>query len=660
MILWMTFCLAAGVLLCAAATALEAALRALRLPARGVWMAALALSVAIPAGARWIPRAAEPAPLPSVVALPGMMVQTPQPSVSAALPEMPAAPRPHPATRSWPPDAALRTAWLALAALVALWWAASSALLAVRRRSWREAVVDGVPVLVSPSTGPAVAGLIRGRIVLPEWVVAEADEGARALLLRHEAEHLRAGDPRLLALGFLCAALLPWSPAAWWQLRRLRLAVEVDCDARVLARSGDVRAYGALLLDAGRRAGSGRLLPVAFSHPRSFLERRIRMMTQPALPRRRRALASLAAVALVTAGGVAMVPLPGVPAPSASVVGGDTIQPLPLNADQIALVIDSLYPPLLRGAGITGQVTVRLAVATDGSASPRGVQDVSDPRFIEPALRALQRARFRPARADGRDVPSTLLLPVRFQPRERDPGLGMRGDTLLPRQVNVQEVVRVAAVQYPPLLRDAGITGRAYVRVRVAATGASSVLGVAGTTDARFNEPALAVARHMRFQPAEVGGRAVEYTLVLPVEFAPGASSAGQTPQPADPGGALSGETRARQAAVEEGFRADVDRQLRQIRDGLRARHPRILRDGLPAAEYVYFLVDEQGRVTGSGMAPMHTRDGWFSSDLEADMRRLHPDRRVTSTFLYPGMPLAEGRGPGANVAWVTVAEQRP
>jgi beta-lactamase regulating signal transducer with metallopeptidase domain len=142
--------------------------------------------------------------------------------------------------------------------------------------------VDGVPVLVSPDTGPAVVGLIRSHIVLPEWA-CEADPEVRALMLEHEGEHLRAGDPRLLAGALLVVALMPWNPAVWWQLRRLRLAVEIDCDARVLRRRGDVRAYGALLLEMGRRAGASRLAVAAFSEPTSFLERRIRAMTAPAL-----------------------------------------------------------------------------------------------------------------------------------------------------------------------------------------------------------------------------------------------------------------------------------------------------------------------------------------------------------------------------------------
>src|SRR5688500_17561511 len=59
---WMLYCLAVGALLSLAALATERAMRAVALPQRGVWAAAMVLMLAIPAAARWIPRAAAPTP----------------------------------------------------------------------------------------------------------------------------------------------------------------------------------------------------------------------------------------------------------------------------------------------------------------------------------------------------------------------------------------------------------------------------------------------------------------------------------------------------------------------------------------------------------------------------------------------------------------------
>ena len=138
-----------------------------------------------------------------------------------------------------------------------------------------------------------LAGVLRGRVVLPRWALG-LEPAQRRLMVLHEAEHVRAGDPQLALAGLVVCALMPWNVAAWWQLGRLRLALEMDCDARVLARSDDVRSYGSLLLEVGQRRGAG--LAVGLAETRSSLERRIRMMTETTTGRRTLRALGLAAV----------------------------------------------------------------------------------------------------------------------------------------------------------------------------------------------------------------------------------------------------------------------------------------------------------------------------------------------------------------------------
>ena len=181
------------------------------------------------------------------------------------------------------------------------------------RRVWRRETVLGVPVLVSNEMGPALVGAVSPAIVVPEWALA-MDPAQIALMLRHEQEHRRAGDGRLLAAAHLALVVMPWNVALWWQLLRLRVAVELDCDARVL-RDADARSYGDLLLEVARPRRRPRLIAVtAFAERASQLERRIRFVARQRdrAARGTRVGAALVALATVTAAWVS--PKPSVPA----------------------------------------------------------------------------------------------------------------------------------------------------------------------------------------------------------------------------------------------------------------------------------------------------------------------------------------------------------
>src|SRR6185295_7923924 len=117
--------------------------------------------------------------------------------------------------------------------------------------------------------GPAVVGALRPQIVLPMWSLHLDFEG-RDLGLRHEMEHLRARDTLLLSAAYLATCAMPWNPWMWWQLERLRLAVELDCDRRVLRSGASRKRYGALLLLVGERGGQAPLASAALSEPISF------------------------------------------------------------------------------------------------------------------------------------------------------------------------------------------------------------------------------------------------------------------------------------------------------------------------------------------------------------------------------------------------------
>jgi beta-lactamase regulating signal transducer with metallopeptidase domain len=185
-------------------------------------------------------------------------------------------------------DTAINRVWLGATALLLLWGVASawrvSRVISLSRRARGDAsgpaIVDGVPVLVTDLVGPATVGLLRSRVLLPRWVLALPGT-QRQYVVRHEEEHRRAHDALLLFVASLPLLLMPWNLAMWWQLRRLCLAVEMDCDNRVVGALGDATAYGELLLKVAEASSGGSRLQPALLGGMGTLEHRLTVLLAP-------------------------------------------------------------------------------------------------------------------------------------------------------------------------------------------------------------------------------------------------------------------------------------------------------------------------------------------------------------------------------------------
>ncbi len=423
---WMVYCVAIAVVFVVVGEAFERALHLAGRATRWAWVAALAGSYLVPAAAWLRPGAfgALPIPLARPVVAGRQATAGPiEPLQGGAVPAPPFSLGDLDATLAW--------AWRLSSAALLLSLGAAALRLAAVRRGWRNATVDGRAVLVSDNVGPAVAGLWRPRVVLPDWAL-QLGERERRLMLAHEDEHIRARDPWLLAGAAAALLLAPWNPLVWWQVRRLRLAVEMDCDARVLARDGDAPAYGELLLRVGQRRARLPLGAPALGEPVSFLGRRIRRMVT-ALPRWRWAGAAaggLIAVAAVIAACEAPRPVgPQAPSdPSAVVEPLAVLWKVPVqDAPTPASLMDEWpaflsgpplqYPNLLRQAGIQGRVVVHAIIDTAGRAEPWSVHVIESPHpgFDQAARNFVLEAQFRPGRMRARDVRVSIKFPMNFR-----------------------------------------------------------------------------------------------------------------------------------------------------------------------------------------------------------------------------------------------------
>jgi TonB-dependent SusC/RagA subfamily outer membrane receptor len=193
--------------------------------------------------------------------------------------------------------------WLAISLLLTMVFGTILHRFKRARRRWPLERIEDVSVRVSPSVGPIVVGVVRPEIVVPRWLLHRAVDEQR-LAVAHEQEHLRARDPLALGLGWLAIVAMPWSPAVWYMVSRLRLTIELDCDARVLRRGAAPHAYGTLLIDVAQHAAPLTLSALGLADDSSQLHQRILALGRPvaSFARTRAAVATLiAATGLVVA-----------------------------------------------------------------------------------------------------------------------------------------------------------------------------------------------------------------------------------------------------------------------------------------------------------------------------------------------------------------------
>jgi beta-lactamase regulating signal transducer with metallopeptidase domain len=282
---FMIYALAISALISMGSVIIERGMAAQAWPRRGVWLMAMLASLVLP-GLAMVSTSQGTAlsaatTTPSAVASPAFNPQSPDVASAPSQNSLPARLR-----------SALYFEWPAFprlnAALIYLWIASSCCLLSfcvigwVRlRRLLRDSPIEKCldeTVRVSNYVGPAVIGFVRPQVIVPRWLLAEEPVTCEMIIL-HEREHIAARDPLCLLLALSALVVAPWNLPLWWQLRRLRFAIEVDCDTRVLRRDVDISKYGETLLSIGQRGSLTPAGAIALTETASRLEQRILIMT---------------------------------------------------------------------------------------------------------------------------------------------------------------------------------------------------------------------------------------------------------------------------------------------------------------------------------------------------------------------------------------------
>jgi TonB family protein len=470
----MLYTVAVGIPILLGAVAVAAILRRYGRPERAVWICALVLAFVLPAISLLDPvrttPTVEPRPVSGVIGLPEV-VAVPVPPSSLDLGRV------------------LVALWLGVSLTMATHWMFATLRLSWSARSWRPGRMNGVPVLMTDDVGPAVSGVLRPRILAPEWLTTLPPR-ERELILMHEEEHVRARDPLLVSVGRAARILTPWNPVVWAMTTKLVRAVELDCDRRVLERTSDVEAYGRTLLKVSARRPGRLLAAAAFAESEAPLRSRILAMTTPSRT------ISIAAIAAATVlGVVVLVGALGIPVPAVSLdvrIGAAAAQ----TPDQ------------------TPSVTVFDAPPTPPPPPPPAVEVPAVPEVpmlrigeLElplPEARRLAEPPTRDPAADAQQVPEPAFTPL----------------TIRPTLTNAAEVSSALMREYPAVLRDAGIGGAPVVWIHITTDGAVDDARVYQSSGFEaLDQAAIEVARAMVFTPARNGDDVVATWVQIPIRF---------------------------------------------------------------------------------------------------------------------------------------------
>jgi len=506
--LWIAYAVLISVLLSGVAFGLESALRLYGRSVRWVWAIVIAGGLVTPVA----------------VLLMGLLPARPE--SSGIVPDVPSAGLIllDPLMMAFAPPASLLErlgtpligVWVLMTVALVVFVMGGALRLARKRSGWKSRPVAGDRALISENFGPAVVGIRHTEIVLPEWALGLEPKELHLIML-HEREHQKARDTQLLSAGLFAVLLMPWNVALWWQLRRLRGAVELDCDARVLRTGVSGTEYGTLLLRMGERISGMGIMAAAMAEPRSLLEGRIRMIIE----KKPKARVVRAAVALGLAG---------------TVLAAACEMPLP------SLVKEQLDEAAIEQVESVGTVSIREQaqgteplIVINGEILERPSLSDLKPVAIEriEVIKGGAAIELYGEQAANGVVIITLKEGVETTVAEEDLVETVVGAvekvaadptftpfTVRPEIKNRTEVIKAMEEAYPQDLRDAGIGGRVVMWFYITETGEVSATRISQTSGHRgLDAAALSVASVYEFTRPMNEDTPVSVWVQFPITF---------------------------------------------------------------------------------------------------------------------------------------------
>jgi TonB family protein len=411
---------------------------------------------------------------------------------------------------------------------------------------------------------PVTFGVLRPLVLLPDVVRHQPPEIQRAVVA-HELLHVKRRDWAWLIVEEIAVCLLWFHPASWWLASRIQCAREEVVDELAILLTGRRRTYVEALFAF---ADTTSVVPTAAFARRRHLLRRIALVSKEDVMSSRRIVATCATMALIVGLGswyaVSAFPLRG----SSQTKNLGSIEPGPLELRAHTVTPENPIPrrvhyeaPVVADSGTSargiidvrltlddlGRVAearaVRMAVntpefsveATQVDLSDRGsralvgtgkagegVKNADTMRqtvesFVDAALTAVRQWRYDPPF----EAPLTFTVQVRmsngpevmeFKPARENGALRVGGEIKPP--VKIKDVSPV----YPPVAREAGVSGVVILEVRIDTDGNVEQARVLKSIPL-LDEAALDAVKQWRFVPTLLNGAPVPIMMTVTVNF---------------------------------------------------------------------------------------------------------------------------------------------
>ncbi len=261
--------------------------------------------------------------------------------------------------------------------------------------------------------GPALLGLLRPKLVLPNNFEAQFDEHEQAMILAHEEVHRHRGDNIWNAIALALLALQWFNPLAYAAWRRMRADQELACDATVIQLYPQQRPQYARALVKAQDASLAHSLACTWKSRHPLVER-ISMLAnhRPSKIALRIGGGILVITGLVAAATVyaAQGGPTGGNADAAVLAPGKNLNASAICPNSHDVRTQLRYPASARTEGFQGEILIDFTVAANGDIKDIEVKSAPIPVLDDASIEAVRKLK---CEGQGQDL--RVRMPFSFR-----------------------------------------------------------------------------------------------------------------------------------------------------------------------------------------------------------------------------------------------------